>query len=66
MMVEGHGGRHDRESSMMNPERQEINQLVKCRMQSLGQPLGDYGKIPLTLKQLFTNNKSAADDYENM
>ena len=35
----------DNANGSSNPERQEISQLVKCRMQSLGQPLSDYGKI---------------------
>ena len=26
-------------------EQQEISQMVKCRMSSLGHPLDDYGKI---------------------
>jgi hypothetical protein len=28
----------------MTPERHEICQMVRCRMQSLKQPLSDYGK----------------------
>ncbi|KAH3792027.1 hypothetical protein DPMN_145516 [Dreissena polymorpha] len=39
-MAEHH--RKDGKSRVMNPERHEISQLVKCRMQSLGQPLEDY------------------------
>lgn len=30
--------------SHMTPERHEICQMVRCRMQSLKQPLNDYGK----------------------
>ena len=29
----------------MAVERQEISQMVKCRMASLGLPLEDYGKL---------------------
>ena len=30
-------------SAQMTPERHEISQMVRCRMQSLGQPISDYG-----------------------
>ncbi|KAL5011495.1 hypothetical protein ScPMuIL_010046 [Solemya velum] len=37
---------HDeRVSSATSPERQEISQMVKCRMQSLGLPLSDYDDV---------------------
>ena len=32
-------------SNTVAVERQEISQMVKCRMASLGLPLEDYGKI---------------------
>lgn len=35
---------HDDVRSHLSPERQEISQLVRCRMTSLGLPLEDYGK----------------------
>ena len=35
-----------------NVERQEISQLVKCRMSSLGLPLEDYGKTAYVLPSL--------------
>lgn len=39
---------HDeRVSSATSPERQEISQMVKCRMQSLGLPLSDYGTVQI-------------------
>ncbi|XP_053380951.1 potassium channel subfamily T member 2-like isoform X3 [Mercenaria mercenaria] len=36
------GDRHDDHSGQVNPELHEISQMVKCRMQSIGQPLDDY------------------------
>ena len=42
-MAMGEQEKPDERSISVNPERQEISQLVKCRMQSLGQPLNDYG-----------------------
>ncbi len=37
----------DRAGNTATVERQEISQMVKCRMSSLGLPLEDYGMASL-------------------
>lgn len=38
------GMEHDEHDAHMTPERHEISQMVKSRMQSLGLPMTDYGR----------------------